>query len=1305
MFLQRRSVPGGSGEDPHRIVTSASDLTAASACEFAFLRRVDAKLGRDVEVPPDDDPMLARAARLGDAHEERTLEAYRARWGAGSAGEAGGVVEIPRPDSMSEADLARVAEQTEAALGARADVVFQATFFDPAQRPAGSTRHPAAGPAPRHPAAGPAPRHPAAGPALGHPAAGPALGHPAAAERIAGSTADPALRHPAAAERIAGSTAGPEIGFIGFADFLRLCADGSYEVQDTKLARRAKVTALMQLAAYAEQLERIGVRVAPEAVLILGDGARSRHRIADIAPVFRARRERLHDILLARYGAVGADGARKSAAPVAWGAAGISACGRCEVCEPEIERTRDPLLIAGIRRAQRDALVAAGFDTIDAVATLATGSREGGAPAERTGGRSRAVDGLADAALERLAVQAAVQLAAVPGEAPPVRVVDAAALAAIPLPDAGDLFFDFEGDPMYREPGDDGSARWGIDYLFGMIDARERFTPLWAHDLEAEKRALLDFLDLVAARRERYPGMRIYHYAAYERTHLLSIAARHGVGEAEVDRLLREHVLVDLYPIVRRALRVGSRSYSIKRLEPLYMGEQLRDAGGVTSGAQSVTEYADACAQLSSEDAAERADGRRRLEAIADYNRYDCLSTLRLRDWLLRLAAERGVAPYPPNEVAERRDPDLELSAVAAALARRSGDALPERDRTAAALAASAIDYHQREQKAFWWAHFARLVDPVEDWADARDVMLVDPVLSRIEDDWFVPPRARAERRRLRLRGEIAPGSSLRAGDAFVLYEHPAPFRQPGAAPGARGARRVRIVERFDDGVTVEESAGPADRTDALPSALVPGPPPPAGAQKGAIEEWGATLSEALGRGGFPADPVVDLLRRAPPRLLAHAPLVAPDAPEAIDAAGAAGPAGASGLAGAVIASLRRLDRSYVALQGPPGTGKTYLAARVIRTLVERDGWRIGVVAQSHRVVENVLDGVVAAGLDPTLVGKVPQGGSLDPHAAEPVYTVLPRNGQLRFASGHRAAGRGCVIGGTAWDFSNEGRFERRGLDLLVIDEAGQFSLAPTIAASVAAERLLLLGDPQQLPQVSQGTHPEPVDASALGWLLGEHGTMPHDLGYFLAETRRMRPELAEVVSELAYEGRLRAHPDASERHVEGAGPAGLVWHPVRHAGNATSSPEEAAEVVRIVRESLSGRLRNRAREPGVGRGLTEDDLIVVAAYNAQVECIAEALAAEGLGRVRVGTVDRFQGQEAVIAIVSLAASSPDDAPRGLEFLLMRNRLNVAISRAQWAAHLVSSDRLGEGLPSSPEGLAALSAYLRLTERATPPPR
>ncbi|MHA3724977.1 TM0106 family RecB-like putative nuclease [Leucobacter sp. HY1910] len=1226
MFIQQRA-DGGT-----RLVTSASDLSAASACEFAFLRRVDAKFGRDVVVPLDDDAMLARAARLGDAHEERTLAAYVRQWGEGAPGEPGGVAQIERPASMSEADLLARQEETVRALTGRAEVVFQATFFDGVQR-------------------------------------------------------------------AADGAGAPEIGFVGFADFLRLTPSGAYEVQDTKLARRARVTALMQLAAYAEQLERVGIEPAQEAVLILGDGARSVHRVADVAPVFRSRRQRLHEILIASALRAGPDGLTSSAAPVAWGDAGVWACGRCEVCEPEITRHRDPLLIAGIRRTQRDRLIAAGYTSIDDVAAAGVSAgwvESRGLQAPNAVGEFEPhsclilefeVPGISQRVLERIARQAALQLRAESGTLPPVEVAVPEVLGAIPAPNPGDLFFDFEGDPMYREPGGEG-ARWGLDYLFGMVDANESFTALWAHDLAAEKQALIDFLALVRECRAAYPGMRIYHYAAYERTHLLSIAARHSVGEAEVDQLLREHVLVDLYPIVRQALVVGSRSYSIKKLEPLYMGDELRDEAGVTSAAQSVTEYADAMAALASSRAAERAEGERRLEAIGDYNRYDCVSTLRLRDWLLSLAAVAGVSPYQPsdNDRGDDTGPDLSASAIGEELLELAAAALdrdePE-EAQALRLAASAIDYHQREQKSFWWAHFARLVDPVEEWADTKDVLVVEPALTRIEDEWHKPPRARTERRRLRLAGSIAPGSSLKSGDVYLVYDTPTPFPQIGAAPGARGARRARIVERDGDVIVVDETlAAGSEPFFELPVALTPGPPPPAGAQKGAIEEWGQALAAARRAGTAFPNAVYELLRRDEPTIAGgFAPIdAAPD-----------------GAIRALTSSLTRSEHAALAVQGPPGTGKTYLASRVIKRLVEERGWRIGVVGQSHKVVENVLNATVLAGLPMGQVAKVPQGGKLADDAPQPEFAVLPGNGHAEFLRTHEAQGTGCVIGGTAWDFSNEKRFARGSLDLLVVDEAGQFSLAPTIAASVAAERLLLLGDPQQLPQVSQGSHPEPIDESALGWLIAHHDTLPASRGYFLADTRRMRAELADVVSELSYEGKLRAHESAGSREVTGAGPAGLTWHPVEHAGNATYAPEEAAEVVQIARLALAGSLRESGGSP---RPLTPDDVIVVAAYNAQVECVSEALAAAGLGGVRVGTVDKFQGQEAVIAIVTLAASSAEDVPRGLDFLLMRNRLNVAISRAQWSAHLVSSSRLGAGLPGNVEGLAALSGYLRLLERA-----
>jgi superfamily I DNA and/or RNA helicase len=283
------------------------------------------------------------------------------------------------------------------------------------------------------------------------------------------------------------------------------------------------------------------------------------------------------------------------------------------------------------------------------------------------------------------------------------------------------------------------------------------------------------------------------------------------------------------------------------------------------------------------------------------------------------------------------------------------------------------------------------------------------------------------------------------------------------------------------------------------------------------------------------------------------------------------------------------------------------------------------------------------------------------------------------------------VLGGTAWDFSNPERVPRGSLDLLVIDEAGQFSLASTIASAVSAQRLLLLGDPQQLPQVSQGTHPEPVDTSALGWLTDGHNVLPGEFGYFLAKSWRMHPRLCAAVSRLAYEGKLTSA--AGPRELESAAP-GLHPIPVVHHFNSTSSIEEADRAVDIAR-SLVGRAWSI---DGVTKPLRQQDLIVVAPYNAQVELIRQRMRAAGMPAVPVGTVDKFQGQEAAVSIVSLAASSAAEVPRGLEFLLLPNRLNVAISRAQWAAYLLYSPELTEYLPTNTAALAHLSAFIELVE-------
>ncbi|MEZ0355276.1 TM0106 family RecB-like putative nuclease [Mycobacterium sp. SA01] len=1018
--------------------------------------------------------------------------------------------------------------------------------------------------------------------------------------------------------------------FVGFADFLVLDGD-RYRLRDTKLARSVKVEALLQLAAYAETLAAAGVPVHDEVELVLGNGSTTSYRVDELLPVYRSRRAELQGLL---------DRHLAGDTAVSWSDDTVRACMRCPECETQVRESDDLLLVAGIRVSQRARLLDAGITTLHQLAQ-----------------HSGPVPDMPARMVDTLRGQARLQIAPRAAGKPPYEVADPQPLMLLPDPDRGDLFFDFEGDPLWTADGTD----WGLEYMFGVLGAGGDFRPLWAHNRREERKALKAFLDMVRKRRKRYPKMHIYHYAAYERTALLRLAGRYGEGENEVDDLLRNGVLVDLYPLVRKSIRVGTENYSLKSLEPLYMGAELR-AGDVTTATDSITEYARYCELLADGQADEAATV---LKQIEDYNLYDCRSTRILRDWLLQRAFEAGVPPLGAQPVAdgEHLDIDDDLSRALGAFA---GDDVTARspEQRAVAMIAAARGYHRREDKPFWWGHFDRLNSPVDEWSDTPGVFLAEGVT--VDTDWNVPPRARKQQRRLIFTGSIAAGELDR--DMYAMYQPPSP---PGLSddPERRAYSSVTVLGCDDPAaptevLVMEREPKSGGIFDAVPFALTPGPPFPTKALRESIDAAAGQI--AAGLPALPQSPVVDILLRRPPRT--GGPL-----PRTEDCVAN------------ITAALLALDSSYVAVHGPPGTGKTHTAARVIAALVNEHHWRIGVVAQSHAVVENLFRDIIGAGVGPALVAKKPSG--------EGPWTDIDEKTYPAFITDND----GCVIGGTAWDFANSSRVPPASLDLLVIEEAGQFCLANTIAVAQSATNLLLLGDPQQLPQVSQGTHPEPVDASALGWLVDGQHTLPEDLGYFLDRSYRMHPAVCAAVSRLSYGNRLHSVEErTAARHLDGAEP-GVQVMTVDHDGNSTDSREEAEAIVAAIGDMLGSAWTD---EEGT-RPLTAADVLIVTPYNAQVVLLRRLLDAAGLSDVQAGTVDKFQGRQAPVVFVTLVASSIAEVPRGISFLLNRNRLNVAVSRAKYAAVIVRSALLTDYLPSTPAGLVELGAFLAMCGKPT----
>jgi hypothetical protein len=386
-------------------------------------------------------------------------------------------------------------------------------------------------------------------------------------------------------------------------------------------------------------------------------------------------------------------------------------------------------------------------------------------------------------------------------------------------------------------------------------------------------------------------------------------------------------------------------------------------------------------------------------------------------------------------------------------------------------------------------------------------------------------------------------------------------------------------------------------------------------------------------------------------------------------------------------AAALALDRSHLVVQGPPGTGKTHRAARMIVAAM-RAGRRVGVTAQSHAAVQNLLDAVEAhaheEGFD--------FAGVYKGHGYESARGLIES-----VETNPGTQGDFALVAGTAWLFARPEH--RDSLGLLFVDEAGQFSLAGAIAVAPAADSLVLLGDPQQLAQVTQAAHPGASGASVLEHLLGGEATVPLGRGFFLPESWRMHPDVCAFVSERSYDSRLHSRPACARRRTGANGPlagAGLLFVATAHEGCGQRSVEEAEAIASACRDLLAG--GTVTDEHGVTRRLLPADLMVVAPYNLAVTCI-RAHVPHG---VQVGTVDRFQGREAPVVFFAMTCSSGEDVPRGLDFLFSRNRFNVAISRAQCLAVLVANPRLLHADCRTLEAMQLVDGACRFAELATP---
>ena len=1014
----------------------------------------------------------------------------------------------------------------------------------------------------------------------------------------------------------------------------------SYEPLETKLARDTRASTILQLCAYADFLTAIQ-GVSPEHVHVITPRAEERYRSDHFAAYFRLVKRQF------------ATAASLTPAPATYPdpVAHCDVCAYWKYCDDRRRRDDHPSLVADIRTLQVREFQRQGLATLAAIA-----GSEGKLPREPSRGSL--------VTFTRLGQQARLQLEARRSGVPPVELLSVEplrGLTRLPEPSSNDIFLDFEGDPFVGDHGLEYLTGYAVtDAAGGLVLAQH-----WAWDATDEKAAAEKFIDFAMSRLSADPRMHIYHFGAYEPAALKRLCARYETRAEELDQLLRGGRFVDLHSIVREAMRVGVERYGLKELEVLHGFSRkldLRDAGTARRDLELALELGDA-----------KKTPESILAQVAAYNGEDCFSTESLRSWLERqreqLLARGKELPRPPlqpveaSEQVSERDERIAALKIALMAGVPVEAATRTEEKSAKALLASMLGYFRQEEKNAWWEHFRLREVPVADQLDEREMLAGLRFIETL-------PKVGRERN-ARVRFGFPPQDTAISADDKAYYTK---AEDPG---GGEGKTSVEVVDFDLASGSVVLSMGKAAEA-RMPTAIfreqVVGAKP--------LEQSLLSFAESVRDSGFQS---AGRYASATSLLLRRKPLGVPDGQSLRHRE--------EPLIQAAERLCASLSHDAFPIQGPPGSGKTHTGAHVILSLTKA-GKRIGITAVSHKVIDNLLQAIgrVAASAGGAPQIRLVHKDDADEPAPSVEYLTKP-------AEALAAIGPHTIVGGTAWLWADEAAIQK--LDYLFIDEAGQMSLAQALAAARAAKNVVLLGDPQQLEQPRKGAHPEGADVAALVHVVGkDRPTIADDQGLFLDSTYRLHPTICAFTSELYYEGRLKPTAGLQLQALKGDTPfagAGLFLVEVAHEGNQAQSQEEVKAVGGIVdsilRLGVSWTDRHEKTRPIEAR-----DILVVAPYNAQVGALTRELKQRGVRRV--GTVDKFQGQEAPIVIYSCTSSSPQDAPRGMPFLYDPHRFNVATSRAQGIVIVVASPALFEPDCRTPDQMLWANGLCRYRELA-----
>ena len=803
-----------------------------------------------------------------------------------------------------------------------------------------------------------------------------------------------------------------------------------------------------------------------------------------------------------------------------------------------------------------------------------------------------------------------------------------------------DLYFDIESVEDHIYPG-------GLEYLFGIFyieNGKENFKALWSHNKSEEKNNLIKFFDFTKQHFKKYPNSKIYHYGSYEITALLKLSSFHKVKGIEYDHYLNLDKFVNLLEVNRQGLFISENSNSLKNMEKFY---HFKREGDVQRGDVSQEYYIE---WLETND-------KKFLEEIESYNKQDCHSTYELHKWLLdKKPIETSWFISKKNEEMELRDWEIDMIAYQEKVEKSKIE-----NKKMKQLVSDIIGFYNREAKPTWREFYNRKKKSDEELIDDPECI-----------------------GNMKLNGEPKPDKRS------LIYS----YKFEDQEFKLRKSKETVIANNLD--IEQKDRAGKIIEIDykkkeillkrgtsqgMLPKILSVGPGISRGNDKLILNTY--KFIDTLINKENRYNSLIDFLEKKFPNI------------EGIKAGEKI--IQSNDFIKEIPRIISNLNNSYIYIQGPPGTGKTFQASNAIIELLKQKK-KIAITALSHKVIHNLLQKVedIAKEKQFKIIGykrgkfededTIFNGDFIKTHEKDPI-----------FMNALKINDAGQIFAGTKYHLASS--YYDNKIDYLFIDEAGQLSLADLISIGNIAKNIVLIGDQNQLGQPIKGTHPNDSGQSILDYLLEGRDTIPENRGIFLNKTYRLHSKINEFISSNFYEGRLNCDERTDKRIIKFNKKCiiqkpGVHYIEMNHKNNVQTSLEEIETVVDLMKQMIGSEFNDNGKK----RELSVNDFLIISPYNTQVNLMIAKLEEEKIKNPRVGTIDKFQGQEAPINIISMTSSDSETLPRNKEFFFSKNRLNVAISRAQVASIILFNPKILDFFPKDINQIKLVNNFFKLLD-------